>query len=67
MKRMLDRISGYVEAHTLYASTLTAAGQPADVARSETERAIYAAHMAHQKGPELLEKESGSEKKSPRG
>lgn len=61
MKSVLDSVSRYVEAHTLYDSALATTGDPAEVARSETERAIYAARMAQQKA-ELLEKE-GEEKK----
>lgn len=61
MQSVLDSISRYVEAHMLYDSAVTATGDPADIARSETERAIYAARMAQQKA-DLLEKESEEKK-----
>lgn len=61
MQSVLNSVSRYVEAHTLYDSALTTAGEPSDVARSEAERAIYAARMAQQKA-DLLEKESEEKK-----
>lgn len=61
VQRILGNISRYIEAHTLYDASLVASGNATNIARSDAERARYAAHMAQQKA-DLLEKEAKEKK-----